>query len=325
MSGLFGSLTAKFDDLRAALNLPSPGKFEELHRKAQFVFTTHHMFDGLKVDIGKGMSPTFQVNHAFHLGSQAQPNSYTFGAVVAEDAQNMMHGMIETDGSLTGRMSYGLTKALTAKANIQFSTEQDQAMLQAEADYAGRDYAANLKVVNPSPVDATGIVVASYLQSVTPKLALGVEAVLQRPIPGIEDAGMSFAARYTLPRFHLDALPAMSPQDIVPEQPTADPVLTATYQSAGALHLTYVHPVSSKVELASEAQMVVTPRGREGVGAVAAKYEFRQSTFRTQIDTNGRVSSVLEQRMGPMAFLLAGEIDHVKGAARFGFGLHMEI
>jgi mitochondrial import receptor subunit TOM40 len=43
------------------------------------------MFDGMKVDFSKGLSPHFQINHSFHLGSQVLPSAYTFGAVYAVD------------------------------------------------------------------------------------------------------------------------------------------------------------------------------------------------------------------------------------------------
>ncbi|KAI9179930.1 translocase of outer mitochondrial membrane [Blastocladiella emersonii ATCC 22665] len=317
-----------FREMIGALGLPSPGKYEELHRKTQTVFTNHFMFDGCKIDFAKGLSPNFQIHHALHLGSQTVPQTYSLNTVFADETK-LMQGMVDTDGSLNGRMQFQLSPKLTSKVNIQFAPamgpmQPAQQMLQAEVDYAGRDFDASLKVVNPWPLDATGVLVASYLQSVSQSVALGVEAVVQRPFPGMEDAHMSLAARWVLPKFNLVLPLALGPDDIVPQPPTAPPMATATLASQGMLHLSYVHPVSSKVDLAAELQVIVTPRGREGVATVGAKYEFRQSTFRTQIDSNGRVNSVLEQRMGPIAFTLAGEVDHMKGASRFGFGLAME-
>ncbi|ORZ38839.1 eukaryotic porin/Tom40 [Catenaria anguillulae PL171] len=322
------SLYSKFDTLRTALNLPSPGKYEELHRKAQMTFTNHFMFDGCKIDFAKGLSPNFQIHHALHLGSQQVPQTYSFNTVYATENQ-LLQGMVDTDGSLNGRIQFPiLGDKLTAKINLGFHPatpmSPPQQMMQAEVDRQGKDYDASIKLVNPWPLDATGVLVASYLQSVTQRLALGVEAVIQRPMPGMEESAFNVAAKYTFPTFKLDALPQLNPDDLVPQQPTSPPVATATYNSQGALHVSYVHPVSAKVDLASELHVIVTPRGREGKATVAAKYEFRQSTFRTQIDSNGVVASVLEQRMGPMAFTLAGQVDHGKGESKFGFGLALE-
>ena len=76
-------------------------------------------------------------------------------------------------------------------------------MIQLEHDYLGRDYSLNLKALNPSPVDGSGIVIGSYLQSLTPRLALGAELLYQRGAtpPGAPSMGPavtpSFVARYT--------------------------------------------------------------------------------------------------------------------------------
>jgi len=50
-------------------------------------------------------------------------------------------------------------------------------MIQLEHNYQGQDYSINAKVVNPWPADLTGIYIGSYFQSVTKKLALGVETL----------------------------------------------------------------------------------------------------------------------------------------------------
>ena len=44
------------------------------------------IFDGLKVDVHKPLSPEFQVSHKFQLGSVAASSTYQFGAVFADSA-----------------------------------------------------------------------------------------------------------------------------------------------------------------------------------------------------------------------------------------------
>jgi hypothetical protein len=39
------------------------------------------LFEGGKLDLGKMLSPTFQLSHAFQLGSRITPASYHFGSV----------------------------------------------------------------------------------------------------------------------------------------------------------------------------------------------------------------------------------------------------
>ena len=44
-------------------------------------------------------------------------------------------------------------------------------MIQLEQDYQGSDYSLNIKALNPSPTDLTGIYIGTYLQSITKNLA----------------------------------------------------------------------------------------------------------------------------------------------------------
>ena len=70
-------------------------------------------------------------------------------------------------------------------------------MIQLEHDYQGQDYNINIKGINPSPLNLTGIYVGSYLQSVSKNLALGVEALYQRPTPQNSELALSYLAKYT--------------------------------------------------------------------------------------------------------------------------------
>ena len=52
---------------------------------------------------------------------------------------------------------------------------------------------------------------------------------------------------------------------------------------------------------------------REGVTTLGAKYDFRASTFRAQVDSSGRLSCLLEKRVAPAVSLtFAGDMDHFK-------------
>lgn len=103
-------------DWRASL--PSPGPFELLHRQVRGVFVTNQLFDGAKFDFGKMLSPTFQVQHNFALGSQVQPALYSFGAVYA-NADVFLNGQVDHEGNLTARANYNVTRQLTAKFQSQ--------------------------------------------------------------------------------------------------------------------------------------------------------------------------------------------------------------
>jgi len=60
------------------------------------------------------------------------------------------------------------------------------------------------------------------------------------------------------------------------------------------------------------AQPVIT-RVREGTATAGIKYEFRQSMFRAQIDSGGRLSAYLDRRILPnIGISFCGDIDHFK-------------
>jgi mitochondrial import receptor subunit TOM40 len=176
-------------------------------------------------------------------------------------------------------------------------------MAQLELDFAGMDYSANMKAVNPSPADGTGIFVGSFLQSITKKLAVGVEVGVQRPRPDINETQTSLVAKYSGNNF----------------------VLTSNFSQIGILQCSYYHRVSPKVELGTELQLMTAEGRRDGLCTVGGKWDFQAATFRGQIDTTGRVSAVLEEKMAPgFSILLTGDIDHVKGQSRFGIGMQLE-
>ena len=55
------------------------------------------------------------------------------------------------------------------------------------------------------------------------------------------------------------------------------------------------------------------------------KFDFRAATFRGQIDTTGRVSTVIKQKIAPgFSFIITGDIEHMKSTARFGVGIQLE-
>lgn len=173
-------------------------------------------------------------------------------------------------------------------------------MLQLEHDYTGSDYSVNVKAMNPNPMEFTGLYVASYLQSITSKFALGSEVVLQRPTPEMEETAMSLVGKYSGKDF----------------------IATAQLQGLGALQASYYQRINEKVDFGVELNMMVQGQRREAVATVGGKFDFRAATFRGQVDTTGRVSAYLEERMAPgFSFIITGDLDHMKGQSKFGIGI----
>ena len=102
-------------------------------------------------------------------------------------------------------------------------------------------------------------------------------------------------------------------------------VLTLTLQNLLGLQASYFHKVSDQVELCSEIHAVLAGPQMEAVASIGSKMEYRQASIRAQLDSLGKIAVFLEERlMGRMAFLISGEIDHLKGKSKFGVGLSIE-
>ncbi len=72
-----------FSERRELLGLSNPGSVENIAREVQKdVFLTNSMFTGLRADLNRplSVSPLFQYNHAFAMGSQGLP-PYAFSAI----------------------------------------------------------------------------------------------------------------------------------------------------------------------------------------------------------------------------------------------------
>lgn len=182
-----------------------------------------------------------------------------------------------------------------------------QGLLQIDNDYTGSDFSASLKSFNPSFVEGglTGIYVGNYLQSITPSLALGFEAIWQRQsLSTRPETALSYCAKYR----------------------GSDWTASAQLQAQGVFAASYWRKLSEKVEAGVDMNLQLAPNSavslmggpsRDGTTTVGVKYDFRASNFRAQVDSTGKVGCVLEKRIAmPISLTFAGEIDQVKVSER---------
>ncbi|KAI9826226.1 MAG: translocase of outer mitochondrial membrane [Sarea resinae] len=305
-----------FSERREALGLSNPGTVENIAREVQKdVFLNNYTFTGLRADLTKAFSvaPLFQVSHAFSMGSQGLP-PYTFAALYGTP-KVFLQANVDNDGQLSARANYRWNAAFVTKTNVQIGG--GQAMLSVDNDYTGNDFSASLKSLNPSMLEGglTGIFMASYLQSVTPRIALGLEAIWQRAaLNAGPEAAISYVARYK----------------------GDDWIASAQLQAQGAVNTSYWRKLTEKVEAGVDLNLQFAGMGRgaglmggpmrkEGVTTLGAKYDFRASTFRAQVDNTGKLSCLLEKRVAPPVQLtFAGEIDHFKQQAKVGLAVSIE-
>lgn len=213
-----------------------------------------------------------------------------------------MQGNIGSDGALSAVTNYRWNSALVTKGNLQIMSGASQGIMQINNDYTGSDFSLSLQSLNPSFLEGglTGIFIGSYLQSVTPGLALGIEAMWQRA--GLDqrpETALSYCAKYRGNGW----------------------IASAQLQAQGTFIASYWRKLSDKVEAGVNTDLQIAPSGnpmmggqiqKQGTTTIGAKYDFRAATFRAQVDSAGKLGCFLEKRVAlPISLTFAGEIDQV--------------
>ncbi|NWI51458.1 TM40L protein, partial [Calyptomena viridis] len=107
-------------------------------------------------------------------------------------------GDMDSAGSLNAQALQLLGERLRVKA--VFQTHQAKFVTwQFDGEYRGDDSTATLTLGNPDVLSGSVILVAHFLQSITPRLVLGGELVYHRR-PGEEGAILTLAGKYTAPK-----------------------------------------------------------------------------------------------------------------------------
>ncbi|KAL2269724.1 hypothetical protein VTJ83DRAFT_1908 [Remersonia thermophila] len=312
VSGLSDVYNA-FQERRGRLGLSNPGLVENIAKEVQRdVLTTNLMFSGLRADLTKAFSfnPLFQVSHQFAMGERLNP--YSFAAIYGT-SKVFAQGNFDDQGGLSAAFNWRWTDSFTTKSRFSITPNATADMTQIENEYLGGDFSAVLKALNPSILEGglTGIFIGQYLQSVTPKLALGLEAVWQRAgLTQPPDTAISYLARYKSDNF----------------------IASAQLQAQGAFNASYWQRLSDKVQAGVDMTLSVQPSGtmmgaftKDGITAFGAKYDFRMSTLRAQIDTKGKLSCVFEKRVAPpLTVTFAADVDHFTQQAKIGLGVSIE-
>ncbi|EME47304.1 hypothetical protein DOTSEDRAFT_69285 [Dothistroma septosporum NZE10] len=310
-----------FQERREALGLSNPGTVDQIAKEVQRdVFLTNQTFSGLRAELNKSFSimPLFQISHAFASGSQML-SPYTFLALYGTN-NILCQAQLDSDASFSARFNQRLTDRLIFKSSVQIQPSSGMspggAQVSLEQDYTGDDFTASIKSINPSVLEGglTGMFIGSYLQSVTPRLALGLEGVLQRPGGGQgPEAALSYAGKYK----------------------GDDWIASAQLLTQGGLQLSYWKRLMDKVETGvdvnlqfaglSGANAMMGGARKEGVATLGAKYEFSRSIFRAQVDSQGKLGCLLEKVIAPpVRVTFAGELDHAKNSAKLGLAVSIE-
>lgn len=199
--------------------------------------------------------------------------------------------------------NYRWTKQLITRTNVQIAPGQG-AMFETEGAWTGKDFSATVKTLNPGFLDGglTGIYVGQYLQSVTPRLALGMEAIWQRQALSVgPESALSYFGKYK----------------------GDDWIVSAQLQAQGEISTSYWKKLTEKLQGGVNFSLQFAGLGqgdllsarvrKEGITTAGVKYDFRLSSFRAQVDSNGKLCALLERKIAqPVSVSIAAEVDHLK-------------
>ncbi|XP_069796121.1 mitochondrial import receptor subunit TOM40 homolog isoform X1 [Narcine bancroftii] len=310
--------------------LPNPGTFEECHRKCKELFPLQ--MEGVKLIVNKGLSNHFQVNHTVSLSTAAE-SSYHFGAtyvgtkqISPTEAFPVLVGDMDNTGSLNAQVIHQLTNRVRSKMVLQ--TQQSKFVnWQVDSEYRGEDYTAMLTLGNPDILLGSGIMVAHFMQSITPRLALGGELVYHRR-PGEEGAVMSVAGRYTV-------IPGMASRwcvcdiktvSIHPPTPCSGTgsnwIGTLTLSPAGG-HATYYHKANDQLQVGVELEASLRMQETSVTFGYQLDLPKANLLFKGSLDSNWVVGATLEKKIVPLPLTLAlgALLNHRKNKFQCGFGL----
>ncbi|KAM8719563.1 hypothetical protein ACLKA7_005749 [Drosophila subpalustris] len=287
--------------------LGNPGTVADLHRRCHDMLP--QTFDGFRLNVSRNLSHNVTVGHALQLGSKSllancQFNASYMGETWHEpsgESSPLIIGEVDAKGNITGTLMHFLTARLRAKLT---ATVLDSELKSSRLfiDYFGNTFTCTCVLSNINVQREMGVFVASYLQQVTPQLALGVDFIYQREdiVPGGQAALVSAVARY-----HQDNR------------------LWSAMLSPHALELCYTQIYGQC--LGASVQLRANILKRQAISRLCYHCYFPRMgfSFRGGIDTRGVISALCERRLEPLPILLqlSGKLNHQTNRFRFGLGL----
>lgn len=270
--------------------LPNPGSYEEINQEATIILRPN-LVEGLSFTFNAPLSESFALGSAVELGAKDRPGQFAFLANYFTNRLVMMSRTTPADGRVNGRVFINHTPALTSKITADVGPQPDSSKGSWDLDYRGTDSCSSLKVANG------GIVAVSYLQSVTPWLALGGEGFCQGKS---RFSALTMAAKYS-------------------HGPDTASLSVASF---GPIIGSYVHRVNPRVAFATE--IFLDGRSRDSHVTFGYRFDLKSATVIGHVDSAGRVAATLEERINPALMLsLSGELDHAKEDYKFGFGINI--
>lgn len=271
--------------------LQNPGAYDEMSTECNMILR-QNLIEGLSFNMQLPVSQSVQLGQSFDLGSKDRPGMFAACGNYFSNNLVIMSRLSPSDERLNTRAFWNHTPTMTSKINADVGlTDPTSSKGSWDLDYRGSDFCAQAKVASG------GIYALSYLQSVTPWLALGGEGFYQSKTMF---SAITAAAKYS----H-----------------GAD-TATVSIATFGPIMASFVHRLNPRVAFATE--FFMDGRTSESHVSVGYRFDLRSATVTGVVDSSGRVSATVEEKINPgLALILSGELDHRREDYKFGFGVNI--
>jgi len=315
------------------------GKFEEHAREARGCLF-QDLFEGGRAEIQKPHTQNFATTHTLFLapGGPQGPSSYDFGATYATQAMFLRAG-VSHNGAVqaTARIEQSSRLATLLRAQIQ----EGMGMLMIEPEYKGQSFVAGGSIRRQSQSMQAGMGGAVESMKIW-QYSMGWNQSFN--FCKAFTAGASVQGCINLPngqsQSSLEA--GFRYHHQVPKVQQAETggnnfVICGGVSSDLALSASYAHQVvesdKSKIWLATDLRLKPSSQdfkvfqagqGQVATASVGYQIDMRQSSLKGFIDSTGKVSTTVEERLNPaISLLVSAELDHAKEDYKFGFGMNV--
>ncbi len=322
------------------------GSLDHINNVSQHLFIDHNLFTGLRAELTHvfGLNPIFQTTHCFSIDSK-YPSSYSLPYIFHTSYSNdkiQLHGNISTFKELkyTGFISCG-NKYNSSKLKVNLS--QNQQLLWLFQHEINRSHVSlNIKLLNIQWINnaITGAISGSYFQLLTSRWSVGLETITTINSLSPSELTTESLLNSSIYNSHKTCTTCT----YISRYTKDNWVATTQIRDHGEMTMTFWKKVSEnfgagvETNLAGEIKTVVAEgpglvEGQpiyydiisKGKTSIAARYDFRQSLLKTQIDSKGKVGVFFETKVsGTGRFLFCGELDHKNNSANIGLGIRFE-
>jgi hypothetical protein len=276
---------------------PAPGSFDEFASASDEIlqFDSFSTFEGVKFELHRQVTAPLNVSHVMHLvpAGRETPSSYSFaGICAAADQSSFLVAKIDSNLDVFARAQLSPASWAKVRTMHRSGTKDDVGDWNAEAEltpFSGTN--VGLKYVNQGQASL------SVTQSLGSTVALGTQ------IAHSVDKGtfVAAAARYKGREY----------------------TATALALSFGAMwNFALTRRLTDSLALSTDYTIFPTETGRDSVAAAAWEYRLSTALAKAKIDTEGNVTSYVEELVTPniQAKFSAG-LNHSTEAYTFGVGL----